>query len=188
MSAFNRVVALIVALVVLAGAVITLLVATGINNPGTYPWFESQLQRVADATGGSAAAIVAVSVIIALVMIALFILEAIPFRKPVPLLVSTKEEGTTTISKESVCILAEKAAAAVHGVHDVRCGIGEKVGGLVISCQVSVALGSNIPELSAELKNKVKDSVEQLTGLPVTLVDVETKYGRPVQAKRLGVR
>lgn len=58
MSVFNRVVVVVIAVVILAGAVITLFVATGVSTPNLLPygWFESQLQRVADAIGGSLAA------------------------------------------------------------------------------------------------------------------------------------
>lgn len=187
MHIFNRVVVVIVGLVILAAAVITLLVATGASAPDIVPWFESQLQRVADATGGGAAAIIAVSVIIALGMVALVFFELRPLRRPVPLLISSTEQGIATIDKESVCVLAERTAATVTNVHDVKCSVGERAGGLRISCLASVALGSNIPEVSAELQSKIKEAVERLTGLPVAQVDVKTKY-EPLEAKRLAVR
>ena len=178
---------MIVALVVLAGAVITLIVTAGATTPSSYGWFESALQRAADATGGNAAAIIAVGVIIALGMVALLLFELIPVRKAAPLLISSTEEGVTTIDQDSVRLLAEKTAtSAVSNVRDIRCVVGEKAGGLTISCRASVALGSNIPEVGAELQNKVKDAVEKLTGLPVVKVDVKAKY-ETVKA-RLAVR
>lgn len=188
-SVFNRVVVVIISMLVLAGAVITLLVATEVRTPEVLPYglFESQLQRVADATGGSAAAIIAVSAVIALGMIALLFVEVIPTRKPVLLLISSTEQGITTIDKNSVCVLAEKTAATLHYVRDVKCSIGQRTGGLLISCRASVALGSNIPEVSAELQNKIREAVEQSTGLRVVEVDVRAKY-ETVEGKRLAVR
>ena len=189
MSVLNRVVVVIICLAILAGAVITLLVATGGSEPDIMPsgWLESQLQRAADATGGDAAAITAVCVIIALGMIALLVFELSPFRKPVPLLISYTEKGIATIDRESVCLLAEKTAAASQYVRDVECTAKERTGGLVITCLASVALGCNVPELSAELQTNVKQSIEQMTGLPVAQVDVKTKY-ESVGGKRLALR
>ncbi len=178
---------MIISLVILAGAVITLLVATGATSPDVFRGFQSQLQGAADASGGGAAAIIAVAAIIALGMLALLFFELIPRRKPVPLLISSTEQGITTIDRDSVCELAEKAAANVHNVRDVSCSVGERAGGLLISCRPSVALGSNIPEISAELQSKIREEVELLTGLPVAEVDVKTKY-ESVEAKRLAVR
>lgn len=188
MSAFNRVVVVIVALVILAGAIITLLVTTGAATPDVLPygWFESTLEKAADASGGDAAAVIVVSVIIALGMITLLSFEFIPLRKRVPLLVSSTEEGITTIDQESVRVLAEKTAATGRNVRNAECSIRAKTQGLAISCRASVALGSNIPEVSAELKSKIKEAVERSTGLPVAEVDVKAKY-ETVEAKRLAV-
>jgi hypothetical protein len=187
--AFNKVLAIIVAVGILFGAVITLLVTAGATGPGILPfgWFEGLLQKAASSGGGATAAIISAGVVIALGMIALLFFELMPFRKRVPLLISSNEGGITTIDAHSVCVLAEKTAASIHNVHDIKCRVGAKMGGLVIYCRASVALGSNIPEVGVELQSKVKETVEQLTGLPVAKVDVRTQY-EPVEAKRLAVR
>ena len=189
MGIFNRVAVLIISLAILAGAVITLLVATELSTPDIIGsgWLESQLQRAADATGGSAAAIIAVCVIVALGMIALLVFELSPYRKPVPLLISSSEKGIATIDKESVCVLAEAIAASSQYVRYVECSVKERTGGLLVTCRASVALGCNVPELSAELQSNIKQSVEQMTGLPVVQVDVKTKY-ESVEGKRLALR
>ena len=188
-SVFNRVVVVIAAVAILAGAVITVLVAAGLSTPDVLPhgWFESQLQRVADATGGSAAGIIAVSVVIALVMLIILLFELIPLRKPVTLLISSSEKGVTTIDVESLCVLTEKTGVTIHSVHDVNSSIRESAGGLLISCRALVALGTNIPEVGAELRSNITEAVERLTGLPVAQVDIKIKY-KPVEAKRLAVR
>lgn len=188
-SVFNRAIVVIVAVVILAAAVITLLVAAGVVTPDVLPyeWFESQLQTVADATGGSLAAIIAISVIIALGMIVLLFFEFTPSGKPVSLVISSTENGVITIDVESVCVLAEHTAASARGVHRVRCRVKESAGGLLISCRASLALGSNILEIGADLRSKIKEVVEQLTGLPVEQVDIRTRY-EPREAKRLALR
>lgn len=189
MSIFNRAVVIIVALVILVGAVITLLVATGVSTPDVLPydWFESQLQAVADAMGGSLAAIIAISVVIAIGMIVLLFFEFTPSGKPASLIISSTENGVITIDPGSVGVLAEHTVTSARGVHRVKCHVKESAGGLLISCQASLALGSNILQIGADLRSKIKEVVEELTGLPVAQVDIRTRY-EPGKAKRLAVR
>lgn len=58
---------------------------------------------------------------------------------------------------------------------------------MLISCRASLALGTNIVEMGADLRSKIKEVVEQLTGLPVAQVDIRTKY-ESREAKPLAVR
>jgi len=189
MSVFNRVAVVVISLAILAGAVVTLLVATEFSTPDIIGsgWLNLELERAADASGGSAAAIIVVCVIIASGMIALLIFELSPSSKRVPILISANEKGIATIDTKSVCLLAEKVAASSQYVRDVECSIKESTAGLLITCLASVALGCNVPELSAELQSNIKQSVEQMTGLPVAQVDVKVKY-ESMEGKRLAPR
>ena len=189
MSVVNRVIVVIIALVVFAGAVINLLVATDVYGADVLPygWFESQLESTADSSGGTAAAHIAISVLITLGMVVLLAFEFVTPRRPLLLLISSTEEGIATIERESVCELAEKTASTIRAVSDIKCSVRRKAAGLAISCCPVLTLGSNIPEVSAELQNKIKEAVEQLTGLPVAEVDIKAKYER-AEARRLAVR
>lgn len=187
MTTFNRVIVVIVALLILAGAVIIWLVAAGASTPDIFPFFETQLQAVADATGSTAVTIIVISILVALAMLAILIGEFNFLREPRPLLVSSTEEGSVTIDPNSICVLAEATATNIHSVHQVKCSIRERTGGLLISCRPLVVLGTSIPEVGVELQSKIKEAVEQLTGLAVAEVDIEVKY-KPVEARRLAVR
>ena len=187
MTVVNRIIAVVVALVLLAGSVMTLLVATEATAPDSYGWFDFTLQKADDATGSGLVLTIIVAVIVGLASMAVLLIEMVFSRQPAPLLINSSEEGVTTINQESVCVLAEKTAATVHNVRDVHCSVGEKVGGLVISCQAVVSLASNVPEVCTELQGRVKSEVEKLTGLPVAQIDVKTKY-ESSDAKRLTVR
>lgn len=170
---------MVVALVVLVGAVITTLVAVEVADEDVLfsGWFESQFEEVADSSGGEVAAVIAVSIAIALGMIVLLILESIPLNKPVLFLLGSTEHGVTTIERDSIRELAENTALSFRNVRDVSCKVvknAEDV--MVISCRASLALGTNMPEMTAELQSKIKDSVEELTGLTVLQVNVKSKY------------
>ena len=189
MSVFNRVVVVVISVVLLVGAVVTLLVSTGVSNPDILPfgWFESQLEGAAAATGGGAAAIIIVSGIIALGLLILLIFEFVPLQKSIPLLIDSNDYGIITIDKESVCLLAEKTAASFQNVRSAKCSLVEGTEGLVVSCRPLVALITNVPELSVEVQAKIKEIVEQLTGLAVAQVNIKAKY-ETGEARRLAVR
>lgn len=188
MNVFNRVVVLIVVVLVIAASVITLLVATGAVTPDVLAGgFGAQLEWVAGTSGGNAAATIAVSIVVILLMLPLLVWELVPHRPQHPLVVASSEEGVSTIDRESVRELAEKTAVNFRDVQRVTCSVKEKADGLLISCQAWVTMGTNIPEISGELKDTIRSSVEQLTGLTVREVDVRARY-EPVEARRLAVR
>lgn len=187
-------VVMIISLVIFAIAVIVLLVAIDVACPCLLAsdWFEGELERVDAATGGEAAAIIAICVLVALAMITLMLVELVSFRRlvslrrPVFFLISSTEEGIAAVDKESICQLAETTVTTFHNIRDVKCKVREKANVLAISCRIRVALGTNIPELSTELQTKIKDSVERLTGLEVGQVDVKSRY-ESAKSKRLAV-
>ena len=189
MSIFNRVVVVVIALAILVGAVITFLVAAGVVTPDILPytWLEPQLQRVSDATGGRAGNIIAINVVVALGMIVILLGEFIPLNKPATLLINSTDKGVSTIDVDSVCILAEHTGATIRDVRDVKSSVRESADGLLISCRTSVALGSNLLELETESRNRISETIEQLTGLPVARVDIKIKY-ESKKAKQLAVR
>lgn len=178
MRGFNRAVATLLILAILAAALITLLVSIGVSDPARYGFFSQPLQRLAEAGGAEAATIVVGSIVIALLMLVVLRFELAPNRHGSSLLVSSGNGGVTTIDEGSVRILSEKVALTVRDLRGVRCGVRERQGGLIITCLAAVALGSNIPEVSSQVQAKVKEAVEKLTGLPVVSVNVKAHYGR----------
>ncbi|MDY7018569.1 MAG: alkaline shock response membrane anchor protein AmaP [Chloroflexota bacterium] len=185
MAIFNRVVVVIVGLTILAGAIVVLLVATGVGTADVllYGWFEPQLNHVL----GSIEISIAISIAVILGMIAMLVFEFRPLQKPPPLLISSTEEGIVIIDADSICMLAESTAAVIHSVRDVRCRVRESTGGLVISCRALVILGSNVVEIGAEIQRKIKEAIERLIELPVVQVNVKVRY-ESIEARRLLVQ
>jgi len=176
-SVFNRILAIVVTLAVLAGAVITVGVAIQAWPPTILMgWFQPQLQLAADAPGASRIAVVALGAIAAVGMLALLLAEILPLREAVVHTLSVTERGTATIENDSLCLLAERTGETIHGIRDVRCMIQERQGGLKITCHASVALGANLLEINPEMKSKVREALQQLTGLAVARVDIKYKY------------
>ncbi len=176
-SIFNRILAIVAALAVLVGAVITIGVAIQAWPPDILiGWFEPQLQQAADAPGGTRVAIVALSAIAIVGMLALLLAEILPLREPVVHTLSITEKGSATIENDSLCLLAERTGETIHGVRDVRSVIRERQEGLKVHCTAHVALGSNLLEINPEMKTRIREAIQQLTGLTVFRVDVKFKY------------
>ncbi|MGQ9700514.1 MAG: Asp23/Gls24 family envelope stress response protein [Candidatus Bipolaricaulaceae bacterium] len=98
----------------------------------------------------------------------------------------SEEEGSINIAKDVVATIATLAAAEVPGV---RAPTGEAFprgpaaqrfvetellrGQVHLGLKIAVEYGRVIPELVADLQEKVKMEVERMTALPVEAVDVE---------------
>ncbi|MBN1855437.1 MAG: alkaline shock response membrane anchor protein AmaP [Dehalococcoidia bacterium] len=176
-SAFNRVVVILIALLVLSVAIVTIGVATMVWTPDVMlGWFQPQLQMAATADTGTKAALLSLSVIAAVGMLALLIAEVTPLQNNAIHVLSRTEKGTATIEDESLCLLAEKTGESVHGVTHVRCFIQDQQEGLLIKTRATVSLGSNLLEINPEMKSKIRESIQQLTGLPVARIDIKFKF------------
>lgn len=176
-SAFNRLIVILIALAVLAGAIVTIGVAVHAWSPEVLlGWFEPQFDRVADAPASTGIAIIAIAVIVGAAMIGLLMTEAAPARASIVHTLSVTDEGTATIENESLCLLAERTGETIHGVIDVHCFIREQSDALIVRGRAVVALGANLLEVNPEMKSRIRDSIEQLTGLKVETVNIKFKY------------
>ncbi len=106
----------------------------------------------------------------------LLLAEILPLREDIVHTLSVTEMGTATINNDSLCLLAERTGETVHGVRDVRCIVQERPEGLRVRCHADVALGSSLLEINPEMKAKIQEAVQQLTGLAVARVDIKYKY------------
>ena len=176
-SVFNRLLVILIALAILAGAVVTIGVAAQAWPPDIlWGWFSPQLGLAAGGASSSRIAIIALASIAAVGMVALLIAEVVPLRTTMLHTLSVTDKGTATIENESLCLLAERTGETVHSVNDVECLIREREEGLLIKCNARVALGANLLEVNPEMKSKVHESVQQLTGLSVSRVDIKFKF------------
>lgn len=96
-------------------------------------------------------------------------------------------DSTVVISKEVIATIASLAAAEVKGVYDIgtdtlRSMVSKKSQKgikvefeeeqLVLYVEVNLLYGYNIPETSQKIQEKVRQAVENMTGLNVLAVHV----------------
>ena len=205
MDRWNRIAISLVALLVLVGAIVTLLVAAEAIDPDSLPggseeassdaWFYQQLKGVADFSGGGQAITIVVTIVVALAMLPVLLLEVRPIiRRRQTLQISSTVEGALTIDASSVRLLAEKTGISNRNISSLRCRLGVRrrraTGGpasIVISCYPRVILGSNVQEVRDDLQTRVKEAVQQLTGLTVLQVDVvRVRYDRGDSTRLVG--
>ena len=195
MNIFNRILLIVIGIVVLVGAVLVLLVATDV-----IPHFLPFLKHIAT-TGTGGIVNIAVSVVVALAMVFLIIFEITSgLKKPAPLVIgmsdsislpanrtlnkqdilviSETEKGMTTIDVQSICDLVENVGVTIRSVHRFDCKVGRSPAGLLLYCRALVALGSNVVETAEKSRKRVIDSVQQLTGLAVDIVDIKVIYDK----------
>ena len=195
MNIFNRILLIVIGIVVLAGAVLVLLVATGV-----IPHFLPFLKNIAT-TGTGGIVNIAVSVVVALAMVFLIIFEITSgLKKPAPLVIgmsdninlpanrtlnkqdilviSETEKGITSIDVQSICDLVENVGVTIRSVHRFDCKVGRSPTALLLYCRALVALGSNVVETAEKSRKRVIDSVQQLTGLAVDIVDIKVIYDK----------
>ncbi|MDY6834357.1 MAG: alkaline shock response membrane anchor protein AmaP [Chloroflexota bacterium] len=189
MNVLNRGIAILLSLAIIIGTVVVIFVASGDVDPADLPegMFRPQIEDVSDASSGSKAIIITASIAIFLVMLGLLYLELRPVGRQRRLLISSGEEGVTTITEGSIEDLADNISEGMREVRHIKCRIALEKEGLMIRCNTSVKMGTNLPELCAELQSNIKMRVEEVTGLPVASVSINARYER-AEGKRLAAR
>ena len=200
---WNRAVVVFVALFILAGGIITLLVATDAVAPGFPPggsgdppsgsWFQPQLESLAGYSGSDLVITIIVAAIVALAMLGVILLEVKPARSGSTLLISSTKEGGLTIEEDSVRHLAERTGSSNRQIESLRCRLRVRgrrsaiPASIIIVCYPRVILGSNVQEIRDDLQTRVKEAVENLTGLTVLQVNVaRVRYERGDSPRLMG--
>ena len=178
MNAFNRVLAILVALLLIAAASLVLLVSLGLLDPQTIgtPWIQDGLLRLRLPEFGMRDIGIVLSALTLLIGLLLLILE-LTRRETEPASVTLKQNnlGRVTITRNGIHELVNREADRVEGVREVRSEIREGSRGLRILCRLAVDRGANVQVLADEVQQRVKAAVEHHLGQPVGEVAVQTQ-------------
>jgi hypothetical protein len=179
-TVFNRLLIVLLGLVVLVGAAIVLLTALGLLQPASAapagPWFVDRLAPFAQLDPTLWVWTVAVSVaLIVLALLVLFI-ELWP-RSRAPQRITLKDDasGRVTVALDGLRELVEREAGHVAGIERTRAQVAETPEGLQISCRISVDPSSSVPQMTDDLRQRLKTSVEHHVGLTVSRVYVDAQ-------------
>ena len=205
MERSNRVAVSLVALLVLVGAIVTLLAATeaiasdflpgGPAEDPTDAWFYHQLKGLADFDGDAQAITIAVAVVVAIATLVVLFIEVRPIiRRRGTLEISLTPQGILTVDANSVQLLAERTGISNRNVSSLRCRLRVRrrrsVAGpasISIACYPRLVLGSNVQEVGDDLQTRIKEVVQDLTGLAVLQVNVvRVRFDRSDNSRLIG--
>lgn len=191
MNIFNRVLIILLLVVLLMAAAAVLLVTLGVAGPAQlapHPWFADRLAPFAqlDPTNWWWA----VGISSALLVLGLILLVAELQPGPIePKRMTLKEDplGRVTVTLDGVRELVAREAGRVDGVMEVDARVREERQGLVIMCRAAVDPTRQVPDLTEELRTRVREAVEHHLGRQVAIVQVDTQLA-PLTARRVARR
>lgn len=181
MNFFNGLLVTLGALASIAVGVLMLLVVTDTLDTQTIPVppLRQQLEAMAEDAGGAWWRDVGVAVGFIVVGLTIVGLETRKLNRTAArgmVLISSESNGAVRMSIDSIVQLAQRTARANREVRSVRCGVRVTPAGLVIECVISLRMGSDVPETTADIQHDVREVVERLTSLTVIDVPVRARY------------
>ena len=195
MNAFNRVVVILLALLLLFGAVLVLLITFGAVAPaqflpGAYAETAVGLWLASFARMPATETLITTAVALVLIVVGLMLLiaEMRPERRTRTITVREDGLGIVTVRAESVRDLIAYTTARMPEVLQIQPEIDSTRSGLQIRCRAALSPEANIPQVSAELQSRVKQAVEQHLGMKVANVAVMAQLEPLAAVKRSPAR
>ncbi len=189
MNVFNRLVLILLALALLVSASAVLLTTVGVAQPAQAApagqWFVDRLTpfvQLDPSLWGLAVVVCAALIVLALVLLVVEL--RVRSRANRRLTLKQDDLGRVTVALDGVRELVDREACRVAGVNRARSEVRPEPTGLQIDCQVSVDPASNLPEMTGELRTRLKAAVEHHVGLAVTQVSVDAQVAPLVTNQR----
>jgi hypothetical protein len=182
MNIFNRLVVIVLDLVLLAGAILILLITFGVVTAqqvlpaGTVETVVGQwLTSFATMPPSATLLTTLVAVLVLVVGLGLLIAELRPERQIHTIRVRDDGMGRVTVRTDSVRDLIRYTTARLTDVLQVdpRIDLGQQ--GLTVHCRTSLSPDAQIPQVSAELQSRIKETVEQHLGMKVASVTIQAQ-------------
>lgn len=179
MNAFNRLVMLVIALLLLAVPILVLLVGFGIiptQLANTYTGYQSAASAVGSfsvsSISNTASVIVGVaSALVALIALILIFRELTPGRRPAKQAMLSAEAGKETkITAKGVRSLAAGAAREAGGLSP-SVSLASKKKAYKVDCKITVPASDNYTEVAERAREKIREVLDN-QGVPVREVEV----------------
>ena len=123
---------------------------------------------------GNATVQIVVSIIgVVLILLGIMLIfSGIRKRGPKSAVIKTTQSGTISVSLSALEEMATRHVAAHEAVRNARVTSSVKDAKLNISAKLSIADGSNIPEVLSSLQTSLKEHIELLTGIEVNKIQL----------------
>jgi len=177
MNILNRILAVILFLAFIAAAVVSIIFLLGYTIPLPEATFSQPVTYLQNLSGWYVVAAVAAAVAFIIFVLYLIGLEFTAGRPERTLLLSSNDQGTIVVNKESVESFAEKVSRQESAqVRDVNCRVRQKREGLLIVCFPTLRPGTNMGSVNPRIQTRVKEAIQNLLGLPVLDVKIHARY------------
>jgi len=179
---FNRMVVILLDLVLLASAILVLLITFGVVTAqqvlpgGTAETVVGQWLASFATMPPSAALLATLGAALVVVLgLILLVYELRPAPQDTTIRIRDDGLGRVTIRRESVRDLINHTTAQLPDVLQVDTRIDTGQQGLNIACRTALTPDAHIPQVSAELQSRIKQTVEQHLGMKVANVSVQAQ-------------
>jgi hypothetical protein len=190
MAVINRIVAALFALILAAGALLTIALATGGLSPDRLRHLEQVRISLEKLPSMGTLPMVTVFLVALAVLLFAILLFASQFKRHATsdgYLVRDDEMGVFTVHPNAITAIAAHVGKAVPGVDSVACSSRqEPEGTLLLNCKVIFRPGVPLDRTAQTFRDEFKQETENMTGLAVGKLNVVAMYrsGRPNRDKR----
>src|SRR5262245_4116858 len=187
MNTFNRIAMIVVSLILLVVGIIGLLLLNGAIRPSNLNvWLLYNLALyIAARQGVDFGPAMTVCIVLALIGLAILILELLPRRREAARYVVRQDSlGAVTVERASIADLVQHEARRVPGVLEVRPEVSNGPDGLHVFTRTTVEPEVEAPALGQELQERIKSSVQSHMGLQVAEVRIATQTAPLDRRKR----
>jgi uncharacterized alkaline shock family protein YloU len=192
MNVLNRIIVILLSLVAIAFSIIVFLLLGGVVRPaqvspgGFLLSFWSFFAQMNSTNATTAAIACSIVVIVALILI---VLELITLRGgPSQFIIRQDSVGTVTVARDSVRRLVGYESKAIPGVVETRQSVDKGRDGLRVRVRALLLPEVDAPEVGHNLQEKLQQSIQEHTGLPVAEVQVATQLEPFEKPQRRRVR
>jgi hypothetical protein len=192
MKIFNRILAVILFLAFIGAGVVSIMALAGyvLTIPGSI--FSQQLAYLQSLSGSDQ--VVAFAAASGFTVFAAFLIW-LEFTAGFPektLRLSSNDQGTIYVDRNTVETFAEKVGRQESvQVRNIHCHVKQKRKGILIDCVPTLKLGTNMNSVNPRIQTRIKETVQDLLGLPVLNVKVRARYesgGRAMQQELVVTR
>src|SRR5262245_20291809 len=187
MNTFNRIAMIVVSLILLVVGIIGLLLLNGAIRPSNLNvWLLYNLALyIAARRGVDFGPATAVCIVLALIGLAILILELFPRRREAARYVVRQDsQGTVTVERSSVADVVQHEALRAQGVLEGHPEVSSASDGLHLFTRTTVEPDVEAPALGQELQERIKTSVQSHMGLQVAEVRIATQTAPLERRKR----
>jgi uncharacterized alkaline shock family protein YloU len=177
-DAFNRIVVLATAALALVCAVAALLVTADVLEPTIAPagWLRDGMRSLDRETSDDRNMAMAIAAAAALGSLALLALELRPLWHKERYVLVDAGGKSFELNPKAIEHIVEREGSRVRGVQAVRPQLKRNGSGLEIDINATVRPAAELPGTKQTLETRVRQAVEQMTGLPVSNVNVRMKH------------